>query len=166
MEHLRQPKIVVVAVDKDKGSEAAYWTLLKVVRPEMDKVVFVHARPQKEKKPDAKTASPATMDFFRSHHKKWQEIEEQHTKEVLEKFSDMARDAGLNYTAEEVEGDTRHALIKKAAAVSADILIVGNRGRSVVAGLMLGSVSEYLVHHAHCAVLVARTTEEEKKIEQ
>jgi len=42
------------------------------------------------------------------------------------------------------------------AAEGADLLVVGSRGHGAVVGLLLGSVSEYCVTHAHCPVVVIR----------
>lgn len=52
------------------------------------------------------------------------------------------------------EGYAAQILVE--ASNDAELLVVGSRGHGELAGMLLGSVSEHCVTHAHCPVLVFR----------
>jgi len=54
------------------------------------------------------------------------------------------------------EGDPAEELLEVARAASADLVIVGRRGRDFVARTLLGSVAARVVAQAPCDVLVVR----------
>jgi nucleotide-binding universal stress UspA family protein len=53
-----------------------------------------------------------------------------------------------------IEGRPAALLLKEAE--HADMIVVGSRGRGGFASLLLGSVSQQVVHHAPCPVVVVR----------
>lgn len=55
------------------------------------------------------------------------------------------------------EGEPGSAIVDAAASEAADLIIVGTHGRSRVGRMVLGSVSDYVVRHAPCPVLIARS---------
>jgi nucleotide-binding universal stress UspA family protein len=59
---------------------------------------------------------------------------------------------GIECEGEALEGQAADVLL--GAAESDDMLVVGNRGRGGFTSLLLGSVSQQVVHHARCPVLV------------
>ena len=67
----------------------------------------------------------------------------------------------LDITAEVISGSPQRVLVEKAAEWGADLIVVGSHGYGFWSRVMLGSVSNSVVHHAPCSVLVVRTSRAE-----
>ena len=67
---------------------------------------------------------------------------------------------GLVVTVEVLQGPAALGLLEFDR--SAEMLVVGSRGRGGFAGLLLGSVSQYLAEHARCPVVVIHGPREDE----
>jgi len=69
---------------------------------------------------------------------------------------EVLREEGVNITLRLVtslDTNAAPALAEAAAQVNADLIVVGTRGNAPLAGLVLGSVTQRLLHLAPCPVL-------------
>jgi nucleotide-binding universal stress UspA family protein len=73
-------------------------------------------------------------------------------KEAIEELAGSYQEVTVH--PEVVEGHPSLVLVR--AAEHASLLVVGSRGHGAFAGMLLGSVSDYCVHHAKCPVVVIR----------
>ena len=62
----------------------------------------------------------------------------------------------VKHTLERLEGNAGHALVKEADRTGADFIVTGSRGHSTLRRTLMGSVSDYIMHHSHVPVLVCK----------
>jgi nucleotide-binding universal stress UspA family protein len=54
------------------------------------------------------------------------------------------------------DGDPGESIVDAARSEQVDLVVVGSHGRGQVGRFLIGSVSDHVVRHAHCPVLVVR----------
>ncbi len=64
--------------------------------------------------------------------------------------------AGVRCEFSQHVGDPGEAICTIAQTWNADLIVLGRRGRSGLSEFFLGSVSNYVMHHAHCSVLIVQ----------
>lgn len=74
---------------------------------------------------------------------------------------ERGRSAGIPVSFLIWEGVPGDMIVAAAEAERADMIVVGSHGRGAVGRFFLGSVSEFLVRHAPCPVLVVRPRDRE-----
>ncbi|MGK7944514.1 MAG: universal stress protein [Microcystaceae cyanobacterium] len=91
------------------------------------------------------------------------EMEERLLKEAMEqfhlwlnKFTQQAAEKNIIAETTYRHGNPGEQICALATEWEADMILVGRQGKTGLSELLLGSVSNYVVHHAHCAVLVVQ----------
>ncbi|MFI6010190.1 universal stress protein [Streptomyces sp. NPDC051243] len=144
---------VVLAVDGSPAARGAVEFAFAQAATHGTHVVALHAwSTRTERAYDA----PADPPFVTYDEERLRDEEERVLAEALgglrERYPEVAVDRRL------VRGRIRHTLIE--ASADAGLVVAGARGRGGFAGLLLGSVSQALLHHAHCPVAVVRSGQE------
>ena len=74
----------------------------------------------------------------------------------LHSYCEQAKEIGLVIESNQYVGEASRTICDFARNWGADLIIVGRRGRRGLSELFLGSVSNYVLHHAPCSVLVVQ----------
>ena len=66
-------------------------------------------------------------------------------------------DKTLKISSEIIQGSPAQVIVDEAESWGADLIVLGSRGLGIWNRLVLGSVSNAVVHHAKCSVEIVRT---------
>jgi nucleotide-binding universal stress UspA family protein len=96
-----------------------------------------------------------TTEAYEGHLENWHAVEASRLT-WLRSHMEQAQAQGITAECQEVVGDPGHCLCELARQWQADLIVIGRRGRSGLSELLLGSVSNYVMHHAPCSVLTVQ----------
>ena len=145
---------ILIATDGSEYSKTAVEECCRmVIDPANTEVLVVSAY---------EDAYPITAEPFALSADYYQKLEEA-VREQAGSFVDEAKetirkkfpDAGLTVSTGVLRGAPDQQVVEKAKEWNADLIVVGSHGRGFW-GRLLGSVSNGVVHHAPCSVLVVR----------
>ncbi|KAJ6815083.1 universal stress protein PHOS34-like [Iris pallida] len=152
----KKKAVMVVAVDESEHSfHALEWTLQhffpsSIPAPLFDLVV-VHAKPFPSSV--VGLAGPGAADVLPYVEADLKKI----AARVLDKAKAMcAANSVGDVLFEVMEGDARNVLCETVEKHHADMLVVGSHGYGAIKRAVLGSVSDYCAHHAHCSVMIVK----------
>ena len=81
--------------------------------------------------------------------------------DFLQNLTQKATEKGVDTEYTQMSGNPGRTICQLANTWSADLVVVGSRGLKGLKEMFLGSVSNYVTHHAPCSVLIVRTAIEE-----
>lgn len=81
-------------------------------------------------------------------------LENREENRLIQEAVDSARDAGVEAAGVLVEGPPAKMILRQAATLQADMIIIGSHGFGPALGMLLGSVSKKVLRKARCPVLV------------
>ncbi|KAI8615271.1 hypothetical protein BC830DRAFT_1052879, partial [Chytriomyces sp. MP71] len=139
-------RTIVVAVDDSKFSQFAIeWATEHFLARDTDLVVLLNVRPR--------ISAHAGNIVFSD---KAEAANADASRKILTMYADLLHEKNFACKAVGLVGNTKTELVREAQVLKADTIIIGSRGSNPVSKALLGSVSDYVMHHAHCPVLVAR----------
>jgi nucleotide-binding universal stress UspA family protein len=148
---------IILATDGTKFSDAAI---------EMTKALNINAGDEIWIVSVMDMAIPFSVDVYAGYLPNANEIENAvkiNAEKVLEttrkKIQDIFAGKEIQIKTELLNGSPESRIVEKAEGIGADIIIVGSHGYNRWERLLLGSVSDSIVHHAPCSVLVVRNSQ-------
>ncbi|XP_020231746.1 universal stress protein PHOS34 [Cajanus cajan] len=153
--NVSEKQVMVVGVDDSEFSlYALHWTLDHLLSPASNstfKLVLCHAKP---------TVS-ASVGFVGPGAAEVLPIVDADLKRTAAKITDNAKEICKNKSVNDVvvdvvEGDPRNVLCEAVEKHHASVLVVGSHGYGALKRAVLGSVSDYCAHHAHCSVMIVK----------
>ncbi|XP_069141510.1 universal stress protein Sll1388-like isoform X1 [Argopecten irradians] len=145
---------VVIAMDGSEPARYALkWYVANVYRQD-DRIILVYAMEHHHAKLLANSEKEGNSKT---------DIDERtKLKEKLDSFQQLLSDFKLMGEIKPVSDKTPgKAILNAVEELNADVLVTGSRGHGTLKRAFLGSVSNYIVHHAHIPVIICRETSSE-----
>jgi nucleotide-binding universal stress UspA family protein len=86
------------------------------------------------------------------------ESQQAHTQNWMNQYLTQAQQAGIEGDCLSPTGEPGPAVCEAAAQLQVDLIVIGRRGLSGLTEAFMGSVSNYVTHHASCSVLVIQAS--------
>lgn len=144
---IQQYQNILVAVDGSDESEKAFKKAVNVAKRNDANLVLAHI---------IDTRAFQSISSFDD------ELANQATtmaKQTLAELTTFAKNLGVEKITQVVKYGAPKTILAKdlPSEYQIDLIMVGPTGLNAVERLLIGSVSEYIIRHAHCDVLVVRT---------
>ncbi len=145
---------VLIATDGGKHSEVALEAIKMLNLPAITEIRIISV---------VDMSVPLAIDIYAGYLPSTSEIEkaarenaENIVQTAAQKVSEMTKENSINIVTEVLSGSPESCIVETAEQMKADLIIVGSHSYNRWERLLLGSVSDSVVHHAPCSVLVVK----------
>lgn len=150
-------KKILVALDGSPQTEAVFEKALELACNNEANLMLFHCLPYEN--PEVASYS----DLYGQNLANFSQIVQEQITEQMEKirkwlaaYGDRATHADVTTVWDWKVGDAGKWISSTARDWAADLVVVGRRGRRGITEILLGSVSNYVLHHAPCSVLIVQ----------
>ncbi|WP_229640842.1 universal stress protein [Waterburya agarophytonicola] len=150
---------ILIAVDRTQNNKFVFDTAVSLAQTTGADLMLLHILSKKEPEhPIAPTytyypiVEEMNYETYQQEYAKY----EQHGIEFLKNLTEEATAAGVSTEFSQLVGNRGRMICELANNWSADLVLVGSRGLKGLKEMFLGSVSNYVTHHAPCSVLIVR----------
>ncbi|XP_045215908.2 uncharacterized protein LOC123566113 [Mercenaria mercenaria] len=153
---------VVIAMDGSEYSDYALNFYMQCLHRPGNKVLIAHNTEYRIVSNPAVAVMSGGTDM--SMVTKEIKAEEERTKELIEKLTQKLQDLKIDGRIENIHGQTGPSLVTFVTDNKADYIVVGCRGKGKFRKTFTGSVTDYITHHSHVPVIVARNIDHLEKL--
>ncbi|XP_048738328.1 universal stress protein in QAH/OAS sulfhydrylase 3'region-like [Ostrea edulis] len=148
-------RTIVIAMDGSDHADYAFKWYVKNAYKDGDKVIIVFCAEYNQL-----ANQPLTlMSVDKSLITNLIDGEEDRVKKLAAKFEELVLKFKIEGKIVRVNGEPGHAIVKIATDEKASMIVTGTRGLGNIRRKLLGSVSEYVLHHSPVPVMVCRQKE-------
>ena len=159
---------ILVAIDRSPANQDVFKEALSIAKATKANLILLHVLSGEEEGSPIMSLYPTVGDHYlhldpqiqhsahELYHRQWKAFEAEGLK-ILRFFAKEAIAAGVQTEFSQITGHPSSTICEFAKSCHADVIFMGRRGYSGWQEMFLGSVSNYVVHHAPCSVLLVKT---------
>ncbi|HEY9606708.1 MAG TPA: universal stress protein [Allocoleopsis sp.] len=153
---------ILVAMDNSESGQQIFEEALVLAKATKAQLMLLHVMsPDEEGYPNS--LSYTSLDYYpelsddlmKNYQKQWKRYERLGLK-LLHSRVKEAEAEGVNAQFTQTPGNPGRVICQIASDWVTDLIIMGRRGRSGLGEMLLGSVSNYVAHHAPCSILIVQ----------
>ncbi len=150
---------ILVALDHSEVSQQVFEQALNLAKATNASLMLVHVSPFDQGYPSpvypgAYSIYPTlNAEIVKEYMKEWEKAQQKGL-EYLRSLTGQATAAGVPTEFTQGLSNPSRTICELAQTWGADLIIMGRRGHRGVKEIVLGSVSNYVLHHATCSVLI------------